>query len=389
METRQGGWSAELTTAALALVLVGAVVAVVVVVARRRAAAAAPPPPTARAPSVLLLGAAPATLPMWWLPEVAVFGVRLMAGAGAAVAHAVVDGGSSRCLLASEVGFQPGGGKRTPCGGRVAYVSHAAHVETWQDTVVFPDAAPGPLAVRAFPVSVATTAGAVSVLGLSAVRAQAASACHAAGAFESPLLQALVDAGAPPVWSVGVLPGGQGAGGGAAGWLRLAPAPAGAVQCAVPLVPALDRASTAFGRVPGRYFVVALAAIEVDGRPLAGVPRRLVVDTGTTQTLLPGAGGVAAVAQLLRVLAPSRRPAAARVHLVLAGGVRLALQPRHAWYGPSLSQPALAELTNPGIFSVDGDVGVLGCMALGGRVAEFDAGAGLLRLGGAGVEAAS
>jgi type II secretory pathway pseudopilin PulG len=318
------------------------------------------------------------------------------------------------------------------CEYTAAYVSQSDQVRLYQDTVSFPrvqltsealcttgvdgaigGAAAAPaLVITDFPVggvvSSSSAGGSLNVLGMSAVDSVSTTvaadgstryllpSCQTtrAPALESPVLQAAdmyySALGVDTVWTqclgvssgfmalAAVLPSGAGAG-------AAAQCGAGtAAGSAVPLVQSLSRASSALGRTPWRYYVVALQSVTVVGAggsprtQLAGMPAYLVLDTGTTQCQLPGAAGAQNAATLNSLgdgeavifrLGTGVSGAATNAEVVLTGAAGVSFPSVGDSSAPVFTHMPDSEAT---MFSSALDVGVFGATAMRGLCIQFN-----------------
>jgi len=363
-------------------------------------------------------------VPLVWDPSHGVYLVRLQVGKS--WVKAAVDTGSARLVVSTtDAGglYDPSGAvqlmdPRTqgPCTSTIAYVSQSETVQAVQDSIAFPRitvdprllctepveavlaaAAPAKqLQITQFPVAAATTPGSsLNVFGLSGVVSDTRTPAPQGGkdlyvlpscqtsdvpAFESAFLESICGfhkaKGDTCAWSLFL--------GASSGFLSVGRLLTACMQPQyTPLVPSLPNASSALGRTPSRYYVVAVVACAVGkiGQdvstyvPLAGFPKFMLVDTGTTQVLLPGAKGPAN-ATALGALGPQDMAV-----LVLANSVTLTFKQADVTYGgtksPVFSSMSASTAQN---FSTTLDTGILGCTGLRGLYLEFDLGAQRLGL---------
>ena len=293
------------------------------------------------------------------------------------------------------------------CSSTQNYGSQTDVIQAYQDVVSFPrrivqkttlcstaasgiDAAleatvssPGPpLVITDFPIEGIvrnTGTSSVNVMGLSAVRAQTTivvdgrteylmPSCQVTPvqAFESPVIQAVAAYcsanGLPIVWSAFF--------GDTTGFIVFAAVELACINVTYAnMVPVLQSAPTALVRAPYRYYVVGVTSMAVgplDGpwTPVIGAPKQLLVDTGTSQFLLPGPSAPATVASL------NALPVGQVLVVTLDGG---AADDTTLVYHPDprtvfgVMPDALAQQ-----FSSSMDVGILGNLAMRNRYIEFD-----------------
>jgi hypothetical protein len=305
------------------------------------------------------------------------------------------------------------------CRSQAAYVSQTDSIQMYQDVVTFPrrkltvddlcgpgggamTAAPNTqpvtddLVVSAFPVGAVyevTGSSNLNVLGMSAVLSVTKvdvdgvsmylmPSCQTIlkPAHESPVVSALAMHYGPTealVWSQYIMPGDAG------GWLVFGPM---AIPCLRPqyvdLVPRLPDAEDGIPSTPMRYYVVAvrsMVVLHMDGTStvLSDAPTYLVLDTGTTQFMLPGEAGVQTILDMdptSDVLAVTLGDKASTVTLRYSGAaLGLGSAPD---YAPSATQAApivtVLPASSASIFSSKLDVGILGCTAMRGLYMEYN-----------------
>ena len=290
------------------------------------------------------------------------------------------------------------------CQTVAAYVSQTDYIEMFQDVITFPrrqvltaamcgSDRPVPttptdvLVITNFPVGGVTSItgqSSLNVLGMSAVRASTMIKDPATGqdvylmpscqtvatpAHESAVISALslFYGQRDLIWSQFLLRGTAG------GFLVFAPM---VIPCAppvtIPMIRQLPNATTALGQTPMRYYVARVAAIQVtaaDGTTtsLSGIPSMFVMDTGSTQCMLPGPSGPANAAAIM---------ASTSTVIVLGSGSRTVALPYLAARG-DMQAGALDVFTSmeDGVandFSSKHDVGILGCTAMRGMYIEYN-----------------
>jgi hypothetical protein len=229
-----------------------------------------------------------------------------------------------------------------PCTSNIAYVSQTDTIRVYQDTVKFPQVliqagqlctqsvttvvstSPmgTPLTVTTFPVAAVTSTGpTLNVFGMSSVMSSTTfvdstgktlyllPSCQTSAApkYEAAIIQSFADyyttAKQDVVWSMmlGTAPSAASPSTPTiAGMAAFGPL---GTDCLVPqftpMVPALPLASSPLGLTPSRYYVVEVlyAAVGIANTGLAaftklpGFPKYLLVDSGTTNVLLPGSQG--------------------------------------------------------------------------------------------------
>jgi len=329
-----------------------------------------------------------------------------------------------------------------PCTASIAYVSQQDTVTVYNDTLTVPRVTiatpalcsgtpitqvvqagakgilPAPLSITDFPVSAITSGGAsLNVLGMSAVQAVTREgsqyflpSCQLSGTpqYESELIQALsvydASAGvADVVWSMmlGTSPPAGGGGGGpllggfpVAGTVAFGPLD---IPCLAPqyatMYPTLTHASSSLVNTPYRYYVVELTGCSIGAagtdpatwtRTLPGFPKYVLVDSGTTQGLLPGPSG-AANAAALNGLGPGDM-AVIWVKGAAGGVIGITYTPTDVVYvdGTGSTQAVFAGMDAAPLppdapsypvaqsFSSQMDVGILGNTALRNLYVEFN-----------------
>ena len=366
-------------------------------------------------------------LPLYWNPNLGVYMAKLTIGAkNGSKIWTAVDTGSSRFVVnmfdydGTSTGVplvDPRDAGAKQCTSTVTYVSQTSNLEMFTDTLLFPQheidwstlcsgqpvsMSQTTLAIDNCAIGVSKSSGLpgghnhVNVLGLSAVRTHVKSkiagkqgyylpaSCQVSETptYESPVVRAahamLHKRGRPLVWAVcfvnmharhydSTQPH---------AFIAFGPVRQPCLHpLYTPLVPELHRASTAMGRVPGRYYVVQVEkcvygdeTAPISELPsLDGFPRYLLVDTGTTQFLLPGRQGSTNAAILNGITARQR------AYVMLIGGVTIPFCNHTVSYNDD-NAPVFAPLEDSIAhnFSKDLDTGIFGCTAMRGMYIEFD-----------------
>jgi hypothetical protein len=143
-----------------------------------------------------------------------------------------------------------------------------------------------------------------------------------------------------------------------------------------PLVPQLASAPSTLGKTPWRYYVAQVQAWEVLQGSSGWVsapappPAYMVIDTGTTEVMLPGDNGASNATALT---------AETRSRLVFAGGATISFHPgvNTTFTGADGSiSPSIVAMpaSISAAFSSDGTVGILGAAGMGGHYLEFNLG---------------
>jgi hypothetical protein len=299
------------------------------------------------------------------------------------------------------------------CRSEAAYVSQTDSIQMYQDVVSFPRrtlhtpdlcgvpgdnallasmaAAPrtDSLVITDFPVGAVyqvTGSSNLNVLGMSAVLSVTKIEVDGQSLFlmpscqtilrpahESPVVSALAMHYGPStdlVWSQYILPGQAG------GWLVFGPM---YIPCLRPtyvnMVQRLPFAEEGIPATTMRYYVVnvrSMVILHADGTqtPLADAPVSLVVDTGTTQFMLPGEAGVQSIlnmAPATDVLALTLGDKTSSVTLHYSGSA--------LGVGPAESAEPIVTIlpaASASIFSSKLDVGILGCTAMRGLYIEYN-----------------
>ena len=367
-------------------------------------------------------------LPLYWNPNLGVYMARLTIGANnGAKIWTAVDTGSSRFVV--NMYDYDGSGSGVPladprdadakqCIATVTYVSQTSNLQMFTDTLLFPQhemdwstlctgqpvsVSQTVLAIDDFAIGVSKSSGLpgghnhVNVLGLSAVKTHEKSkiagkhtyflpsSCQTSEmpAYESPVVRAahtlLQKRSLPLVWAICFLNINAEQDGDVMrprAFISFGPV---RLPCLTPsytpMVPELRRASSAMGRVPGRYYVIEVdkcvygdASAPVHAlTPLNGFPKYLLVDTGTTQFLLPGRSG-SKNADVLNGLAANQC-----ARLVLVGGATIPFCEGNVSYNDDHA-PVFGVLEDSIAhnFSEDLDTGIFGCTAMRGMYIEFD-----------------
>jgi hypothetical protein len=363
-------------------------------------------------------------LPLYWNPNLGVYMARLTIGAkNGAKIWTAVDTGSSRFVV--NMYDYDGSGTGAPladprdadakqCTATVTYVSQTSNLQMFTDTLLFPQheidwstlctgqpvsVSQTVLAIDDFAIGVSKSSGLpgghnhVNVLGLSAVRTHEKSkiagkhtyflpsSCQTSEmpAYESPVVRAahalLQKRDLPLVWAICFL--------NISGEHEHAMRPRAFISFGpvrlpcltpsyTPMVSELQRASSAMGRVPGRYYVIEVEKCvcgDASGSllPLKGFPKYLLVDTGTTQFLLPGRHGNQNAAALNGLAANQR------AYIVLVGGATIPFHNDNVSYNDD-NAPVFGVLEDSVArnFSEDLDTGIFGCTAMRDMYIEFD-----------------
>ncbi len=368
-------------------------------------------------------------LPVYWNADLGVYMAKLIIGQASNPSHiwTAVDTGSARFVVnhsdydGSTAGAKPLQDPREKannkqCTATVTYVSQVSNLLLFTDTVVFPQieidlaslcgskaipVAEKVLALQDIAIGVSKpppgqTHEHVNVFGLSAVKAHEKvriqdkqayfipSSCQTSAkpAYESPVLQAahllLQERGLPLVWAVCFLGNETQDDAGPHAFISFGPVRLPCFRAAfTPMVPSLRRASSEMGRAPGRYYVVEVDRCVHGPRdrpmseltPLKGFPKYLLIDTGTTQFLLPGTHGTEN-ARTLNSLAPSEC-----AYVILANGaVTIPFHGNDVMYGGADSMPVFGILEDAVArnFSLDLDTGIMGCTSMRSMYIEFD-----------------
>ena len=303
------------------------------------------------------------------------------------------------------------------CRSVTSYVSQSDSIQMYQDVVSFPrrtlhtpnvcgsslygsgsgaagstslasSGAPrtDPLVITDFPVGAVyavTGSSNLNVLGMSAVLSSTTIRVNGQTVFlmpscqvitrpahESPVISALAmhyGTAADLIWSIYLYPGTGG------GWLVFGPM---VIPCRQPqyvnMVQQLPNAAPGITATPMRYYVVAVQSMYIlrgNGTvtTLTDAPTALLVDTGTTETMLPGEAGVQTILDMDPVLD--------KLVLVLGdsqGTVKLRYS--GATLGVGTPNPMVTLLPPPtaSAFSSALDVGILGCTAMRNMYLEFN-----------------
>jgi hypothetical protein len=295
------------------------------------------------------------------------------------------------------------------CTTQTAYVSQTDSIQMYKDTVHFPrrlvttaslcgggsDAAPvapptDPLVIVNFPVGgiyANTGSTSLNVMGMSAVLSVTTTVVDGETVFLMPSCQTIVKAShesaiiaaldiyyspRPVVWSQYLFP--SFAQGGYLVFSRMV------IPCVQPvryigMVPQLTKATSGVSVTPMRYYVVAVKSMVivsgVDGSrsALGDAPAQMLLDTGTTQMLLPGQAGVQAIGDMqagdtlvITLMDPNDASKTVSLTYTPAGLVL-----------PS-GFPAVAALSagTATLFSSASDVGILGCALQRGLYIEYN-----------------
>jgi hypothetical protein len=302
------------------------------------------------------------------------------------------------------------------CRQTTSYVSQSDSIQMYQDVVTFPrrtlhtpDLCPGSgsgsgspagsvslassstkptdaLVITNFPVGAVyavTGSSNLNVLGMSAVLATTKiqvngqtvflmPSCQtiAVPAHESPVISALAmhyGDTADLIWSMYLYPGEGG------GWLVFGPM---VIPCRVPayvnMVQQLPNAAPGISATPMRYYVVAVARMYIrhahgGTTVLSDAPSLLLVDTGTTLTMLPGEAGVQTILNMDPVLDS--------LVLVLGDSTStVTLRYSGATLGVGTDDPKVTILppATAAAFSSALDVGILGCTWMRNMYLEFN-----------------
>jgi hypothetical protein len=305
------------------------------------------------------------------------------------------DSTSSRAILNTNTG----GNKKTLCRTSIAYVSQTDTLQIYSDTVSFPRvlatnctadlstlSRTSPLVVKEFPIGgiIANTGhSSVNVFGMSGVMStnQATPgqadkylmpSCQetSEATYESPVLQAIsTNTTVPLVWSIRF----------AAHRADGALVSFGTTQRCGSVAPdlkvtkcvrSLPDAPSALVGTPWRYYVIHVrsATTAVNTYPLQDFPEYLLVDTATTQFMVPGNTSVDILTQYGLILTLENEEGST---LTWAGsqeaqGVELEdYDPSDTALFTHMSDQIASE------FSLSGSVGILGALAMRGRYMEF------------------
>ena len=287
------------------------------------------------------------------------------------------------------------------CSDTVSYVSQSNSIVMYRDTVTFPrrtvlgdsicdgtsidailtaSVSAPVLTVTDFPVGgITKTSGstALNVFGMSGVLSVTKvgkqfllPSCQVSDAesFEAATIQAIAlyytARGQPVVWSqyIGVQTGFM-----LFGALQL---PCETVQY-VRMIKELTQSSNDVDRTPWRFYTVNVFSIEVDGVALPHIPKQFIVDTGATQTQLPGPYAASTA---------SRINNATSVVITLGSGTardvaKLKYTASETRYASSFgSQPVFTAMPDnvAQLFSSSMDVGMLGVTAMRNTYVEYD-----------------
>lgn len=228
------------------------------------------------------------------------------------------------------------------CTTQVSYVSQTDKLQMYQDTVTFPRSAisqtqlcsrsvdqvmtsgtgAAPLVITDFPVGGIvgnTGSSSLNVLGMSGVLSITTierdgrteyllPSCQTSRevAYESALIEAIAmfyrSRSMPVIWSQYI--------GDSTGFMLFAPLRLACLDTKfTPMIKTLTNASSALVRTPWRYYVVPVLKIEAGKQnkdrstytTLPNPPKYVLIDTGTTQFLLPGASGAINASHLSRL----------------------------------------------------------------------------------------
>lgn len=280
------------------------------------------------------------------------------------------------------------GSSNSSCKTTLSYASQSSTVQLFADTLAFARVPEPPckgstqqigqqavsdLVITDFPVGgilINSGSTAANVLGMSGVMTTTKSSdgskyllptCQYSDtpAFESPVLQSIAEynksIGEANLWSVRFA---QARSDGASVSFRKNVNSCGIVQYtdAVRVIP--DAPSALVG-TPWRYYVVKVnAATTYSGESLPNFPQYLLVDTGTSQFLVPGATSADTLQSQGLVL-------------TLDGGVKLTWQTPSGYNNGSVNLFANMGDDLAQAFSTSSNVGIMGNMAMLGRYIEF------------------
>ena len=370
-------------------------------------------------------------IPLFWDPQGLLYEVHF--SAGKSVIAAAFDTGSTNFIVSTTAiaptnSYDTSTGTPVPasngagtCTTTVNYVSQSNTVQVFLDTLSFRNkliqsstlcsqdvtavvtagAAAPDFQIAQFPVGAtvkSTGSSPLNVLGMAAVQATSIpSVCktYAAPAYVSPVIQSIAEydaAATPPrdvIWSMMI--------GTPLSFVSKSTAqddsqPAGfmifgpmSVPCLAPVfTPMVAQLPSApgLGSTPYQYYVaqVSYCAIGKTGAPVAsfvkfaGFPKYLLIDSGTTLALIPGANGPATCAAI-NAVGPGQT-----VILVLAGDVTITYATADVTYqapsggGRTSTQRVFAAMDDATAanFSTTKDVGILGCTALRNLYVEFN-----------------
>jgi hypothetical protein len=420
-----------ITAASVALLCVAVVLCVVTTALTLKARVRRPLAPAAPAAAALagagsaaaLAPAALDVIPLRWDPQALVYMVTLQVGAN--TVDAAFDTGSALFVVATSACssctgalydpaaskaslalYDPRGAKNTLCQSVIAYGSQTDTITMFRDTLTFARkslaqpsvlcttkspsvalrvAGAGPtFVVDAFPVAGVTNntgSSSLNIFGMSSVLSVSRlgkyyllPSCQLSTqpADESAMLQAVAGylANTAPnvdmVWSMALDESG--------GFFLFSALRLPCLDvCYTPLVQSLPTANSELSRSPRRYYVVRVARWVVTSngvtRALPGAPAQLVVDTGTTNCMLPAAAAAVMsglsggdVAVLTLASAPSTTCAPTLTFTAASTTFGAAGIPVFSAMPDDLSQT----------FSSDGSVGILGATAMRGLYFEFN-----------------
>lgn len=414
------------------VVVLGCICTAVVVVLFALAVVAAVKEPGARRAAISSLagaGIAAASgvtnvIPLVWDASASVYMISFQVGAD--TVSAAFDTGSAQFVVAtSQCGtcsgalynpaasstslalYDPRGATNTTlCQTTLSYASQSDAITMFQDTVTFArrqlsaasalctnsvssvlrentSAAP-PLIITQFPVAGVvsnTGSSSLNVFGMSAVLSATTfngmyllPSCQTSRtpAYESAILQAVAQyetsRGSDVVWSMAL--------GQHTGFVVFAPLSMPCMRKGyTPLLQSLPTANSALGRTPHRYYVVAVQSWTVTRAGqgpvnLIDAPQAMVIDTGTTQCMLPSARSAAQLANLRDADVSLLTFAAAPNALGAVPATVTFTSSSTTFSGGQVFAPMDAALSQD--FSSDGSVGILGATAMRELYVEFN-----------------
>jgi hypothetical protein len=302
------------------------------------------------------------------------------------------------------------------CEFNIAYVSQTDTIRVYHDTVSFPEvtvdtgrlcaetvtamvstsaAAPTPLTVDPFPVAAVVSSGqTINVFGMSSVKSSTQITQNGQQQYLLPSCQvtptpqyeaAIIEnfsqyytsKSADVIWSMML-----GTAATTASVTQIAGMVAfGPIQipCMIPqftpMVPSLPNANSQLSRTPNRYYVVQVlyAAMGTAGSglssftKLSGFPSYLVVDSGTTNVMLPGPQA-SANCQTINALHGD-----SELVIMLQGNVGITYRQADVTYNGGASNVfAVMDENTANVFSTNMDVGILGSTGMRNLYVEFN-----------------
>lgn len=144
----------------------------------------------------------------------------------------------------------------------------------------------------------------------------------------------------------------------------------------VPMLPQLQYSNNALDRTPWRFYVVDVTGITVDDVPQSQYPRQFILDTGSTQTQLPGASTstVPAINAAQRSVVIHLGSGTARAELRYSAAETRYRVPSLNTEAGYITEPVFGTMSDDtaAIFSSRKDVGLLGVTAMRNMYIEYD-----------------